>query len=107
MNIFVFRSLLRQTFKEQLDIMSPNVNYPQRMCVACRGRFEQKMLLRLQCEQQLLRSYNGSGRSFYLCFECIENEKKVTRALARACKRGDMNYLSTQLKEIITDVRKS
>ncbi len=87
--------------------MAPKVNYPQRMCVACRERFEQKNLLRLQCKDQLLSSYNGSGRSFYLCFECVDNEKKVTRALARACKSGDMKYLSTQLKEIIADVRKS
>jgi len=87
--------------------MAPKVNYPQRMCVACRERFEQKALLRLQCKEQKLSSYSGSGRSFYLCLECVENEKKVTRALARACKSGDMKYLSTQFKEIITDVRKS
>ena len=77
------------------------------MCVACRERFEQKSLLRLQCEQQRLLLFSGSGRSFYLCTECTDNNKKVTRALARACKSGDMNYLSTQLKEIIADVRKS
>ncbi len=87
--------------------MAPKVTYPQRMCVACRERFEQRSLLRLQCKQQQLLSFSGSGRSFYLCYECTENEKKATRALARACKSGDMNYLSTQLKEIITDVRKS
>ncbi len=87
--------------------MAPIVNYPQRMCVACRERFAQKALLRLRCEQQHLSSYSGSGRSFYLCFECVENEKKVTRALARVCKSGDMQYLSTQLKEIIADVRQS
>ncbi len=87
--------------------MAPNVNYPQRMCVACRERYEQKSLLRLQCKEQQLTAFSGEGRSFYLCFECVENEKKATRALARACKRGDMDYLSTQLKEIITDVRKS
>jgi predicted RNA-binding protein YlxR (DUF448 family) len=87
--------------------MAQNTNCPQRMCVACRERFEQKALLRLQCKQQHLISYSGSGRSFYLCFDCVENEKKVTRALARACKSGDMQYLSTQLKEIIIDVRQS
>ncbi len=87
--------------------MAPKVNYPQRMCVSCRERFEQRDLLRLQCESQRLHAFSGTKRSFYLCFECTENEKKVTRALARACKSGDMKYLSTQLKEIITDVRKS
>ncbi len=87
--------------------MAPKVTYPQRMCVACRERFEQRLLLRLQCKEQLLLAFSGSGRSFYLCYECTENEKKATRALARACRSGDMNYLSTQLKEIITDVRKS
>jgi len=77
------------------------------MCVACRERFEQKSLLRLQCKDHQLGLYSGSGRSFYLCWNCIEDEKKTTRALARACKSGDMKYLSTQLKEIITDVRQS
>ncbi len=87
--------------------MAPNVTYPQRMCVACRERFEQKALIRLQCKEQQLRFHSGSGRSFYLCSECVDNEKKVIRALARACKSGDVQYLSTQLKEIIIDVRKS
>ncbi len=77
------------------------------MCVSCRERFEQKALLRLQCEQQHLSAYRGAGRSFYLCMPCVENEKKVLRALARTCKNGDMTYLSTQLKEIIADVRQS
>ncbi len=87
--------------------MAPKVNYPQRMCVACRERFEQKFLLRLQCKEQKLSAFSGLGRSFYLCLSCVEDEKRVTRALARACKSGDMKYLSTQLKEIITDVRQS
>ncbi len=77
------------------------------MCVSCRERSEQKALLRLQCKDQHLGSYSGTGRSFYLCFACVADEKKVTRALARACKSGDMKYLSTQLKEIIADVRQS
>jgi predicted RNA-binding protein YlxR (DUF448 family) len=87
--------------------MAPNVKYPQRMCVACRGRFEQKTLFRLQCKEQHLSYHSGFGRSFYLCPICMEDEKKVTRSLARVCKSGDMKYLSTQLKEIIADVRQS
>jgi predicted RNA-binding protein YlxR (DUF448 family) len=87
--------------------MAPKVNYPQRMCVVCRERFEQKALLRLQCKEQQLSSHSGVGRSFYLCSTCIDDEKKVTRALARICKSGDIKYLSTQLKEIIADVRQS
>jgi len=77
------------------------------MCIVCRGRFEQNTLLRLQCIEQQLCFYEGSGRSFYLCQTCIEDEKKVTRALARVCKSGDVKNLSTQLKEIIADVRQS
>lgn len=87
--------------------MASKENYPKRMCVACRERIEQKMLLRLQCKEQKLSSHSGTGRSFYLCYACVEDEKKMTRALARVCKSGDMKYLSNQLKEIITDVRKS
>ncbi|WP_345978213.1 hypothetical protein [Sulfurimonas sp. HSL3-7] len=77
------------------------------MCVVCRERFEQKALFRLQCKEQQLSSHSGVGRSFYLCSTCIDDEKKVTRALARICKSGDIKYLSTQLKEIIADVRQS
>lgn len=42
-----------------------------RMCVACRGRFSQGNLLRLQvCNGKVL-AFRGFGRSFYLCDSCL------------------------------------
>jgi len=59
---------------------------PIRMCIACRGRFVQQTLIRLQCdkEQSLLVFFTGSGRSFYLCESCIDH-KKTPNMLAKNC----------------------
>lgn len=42
-----------------------------RMCVACRGRFSQNSLLRLQVDNGEVVSFRGFGRSFYLCDSCL------------------------------------
>ncbi len=57
---------------------------PIRMCIICRKRIEQKKLLRLQEKDKRVVLYQGSGRSFYLCKDCIEkklylNKKRVKR----------------------------
>jgi len=77
---------------------------PVRMCVACRKRENQHLLLRLQCHERTLLPYSGQGRSFYLCSECFA-AKPTAKALARQCKSGDTQRLLTELKEIITDDR--
>ena len=41
-----------------------------RTCVVCKGKFEQKELLRLKCEDKKLLFYNNYGRSFYICSDC-------------------------------------
>ncbi|MGX3010112.1 DUF448 domain-containing protein [Helicobacter sp. 23-1044] len=46
----------------------------QRMCVACRGRFAQDLLKRLQIENGEVVAFRGFGRSFYLCDSCIESK---------------------------------
>uniref|UniRef100_UPI004047DDDF DUF448 domain-containing protein n=1 Tax=Aliarcobacter sp. TaxID=2321116 RepID=UPI004047DDDF len=83
-----------------------------RTCVICRGRFEQKELLRLKCEEKKLLFYNNYGRSFYICKSCeeslhadlnVKNYKKIEKSLCRECKNKD-KYV-TQLKEMLTDVR--
>ena len=74
------------------------------MCILCRSRQPQNMLLRLQCHHKALVRFTGAGRSFYVCASCLEN-KKLDRALARQCKTGDTQMLLNQLKEIIADVR--
>lgn len=86
-----------------------NSEKPIRMCFVCRGRFEQNLLSRLQCKEKKLQSFDGFGRSFYLCKECLDkihegvDIKRIEKALFRECKNKD-NYLE-QLKEMLTYVR--
>ncbi|MEA1893254.1 MAG: DUF448 domain-containing protein [Campylobacterota bacterium] len=87
--------------------MAKILNKPLRMCILCRDRQMQKMLLRLQCNDGSLDVFRGSGRSFYLCQNCIFEEKKLSKALMRQCKSGDRDKFMNKLKEIITDDRKS
>lgn len=90
---------------------------PVRMCIVCRQRFGKTELLRLQCKNKKLVQFCGDGRSFYICYGCIDTglknnetqsknnvfEKKIEKALFRECKNKD-EYIF-QLKEILTDVR--
>ncbi len=87
--------------------MAHKFHQPVRMCIACRKREAQNSLLRLQCHEKRLESYSGVGRSFYLCHECLENEKKFAKALMRICKSGDKEAFVNKLKEIIAHERKS
>ena len=87
--------------------MAKKFHQPIRMCVSCRGRYEQKLLVRLQCKEGLLKAFSQNGRSFYICKSCLENDKKVTKVLMRQCKSADKERLVNRLKEIITDDRKS
>ena len=77
------------------------------MCIACRIRFPQNLLLRLRCVDKSLQHFSNHGRSFYLCQECLKDEKKVVKSLMRQCKMSDMASLSNQLKEIIAQNGKS
>ncbi len=85
--------------------MARKFHKPQRMCIACRGKFTQSELVRLQCQDRQLVSYSHRGRSFYVCKECIDDERKTAKYLARACKSGELKKLMSQLREIIIDVR--
>ena len=90
----------------------PSLKKTLRTCVVCRGKFEQKELLRLKCEDKELLFYNNSGRSFYICNECKKllqtdvtgkDFKRIEKSLCKECKNKD-KYV-TQLKEMLTDVR--
>jgi predicted RNA-binding protein YlxR (DUF448 family) len=83
-----------------------------RTCIICKGKFEQKELLRLKCEDKKLSLYDNKGRSFYICSECKVNlqldingkdYKKFEKSLCKECKNKD-KYV-TQLKEMLRDVR--
>jgi len=87
--------------------MAKNFHQPVRMCISCREREPKNELLRLQYIDDLLQTFMGNGRSFYLCKNCISQEKKVSKALMRQCRSGDRDKLMNKLKEIITDDRKS
>jgi len=87
--------------------MAKKFHQPTRMCLACRQRDIQKNLFRLQCTDGKITSFNGVGRSFYLCQNCLQLDKKIISALMRACRGGDKDEHMNKLKEIITDDRKS
>jgi predicted RNA-binding protein YlxR (DUF448 family) len=87
--------------------MAKKLHQPTRMCVACRRRDAQKNLFRLRCEDQEIGLYPGFGRSFYLCQDCLKDQKKVLRSLMRECRGGDKDKHMNKLKEIITDDRES
>ena len=83
-----------------------------RTCVVCKGKFEQKELLRLKCEDKKLLFYNNYGRSIYNCSDCEnilyseingKDFKRIEKSLCKECKNKD-KYV-TQLKEMLTDVR--
>jgi uncharacterized protein len=78
-----------------------------RMCVSCRERQLQKLLIRLQCREGLLETFSNSGRSFYVCNDCAHDEKRIVKALMRQCKSGNKDKILFGLKEIITDDRES
>lgn len=80
---------------------------PVRMCISCRQRDEQKNLLRLICKDGNLEKFDGNGRSFYICQNCLTLEKQVSKSLMRYCKSGQKDKFMSKLKEIITDGRKS
>ncbi len=70
-----------------------------RMCINCRKRFFQKDLLRLQCKEKKIIKYSGIGRSFYICKDCLKDEKLV-KNLVKICK-VDRESAFNMLKEII------
>lgn len=79
--------------------MAPNFKKPTRMCVVCRGRFEQHILHRLQCLDGQLILFGGLKRSFYICNDCINgDQKRLNKILNRECKKG--GDFIPQLKEI-------
>lgn len=87
--------------------MAENLHLPIRMCASCRERDIQDKLYRLQCIDGSIENFTKSGRSFYLCNNCLSHEKKVLKALMRQCRGGDKDKFMNRLKEIITDGRKS
>lgn len=75
---------------------------PIRMCISCRSRYPQKSLIRLRLLGTEVVQYNGTGRSFYLCRMCIENQKKV-KGLVKRFKQDSERFtkLLTELTSAV------
>ena len=83
--------------------MAHKFHKPTRMCIACRMTDAQNNLVRLRCNDGVLAPFEGVGRSFYLCRVCLEDEKKIAKALMRQCRSGKKDELMNTLKEIVTN----
>ena len=71
-----------------------------RMCIVCRMRYIQSILMRFQCENKRIVTHTGVGRSFYICKECI-NSKHLHKSLNRVCKKNfNKEEVIRNLKEI-------
>ena len=75
---------------------------PIRMCIACRSRHPQNTLIRLKLSGKEVVAFDGLGRSFYLCDECIKNEKKV-KGLVKRFKQ-DAEYFTKFLTGLTLSV---
>jgi len=72
---------------------------PTRMCICCREKIPQKLLMRLQCIDKTLVRFTNSGRSFYLCEACVKSkEKRLAKLLSSQCKH---NIKITDLESLI------
>jgi len=74
---------------------------PTRMCIACRSRHPQNTLIRLKLSGKDVVVYDGQGRSFYLCNDCVKNEKKV-KGLVKRFKQDKERFIKL-LKELLND----
>ncbi len=72
-----------------------------RMCVACRMRQPQKDLLRLKSSENQIMEFDGKGRSFYVCGNCLKNgEKKLLKAVSKIKNAPkDVKNIITWIKE--------
>jgi predicted RNA-binding protein YlxR (DUF448 family) len=71
------------------------------MCIACRSRYPQNTLIRLKLEGKDVIAFDGKGRSFYLCTECVKNQKKV-KGLVKRFKQ-DEEHFTKLLKELMNN----
>jgi len=77
---------------------------PIRMCVSCRKRFPQKELIRLQKkDNNSVVSYNGIGRSFYICIDCLNNDRHILNKVSGRLKIN-INSLEEAIKEFKRNV---
>ena len=71
------------------------------MCIACRSRYPQNILIRLKLKGKDVVAFDGKGRSFYLCDSCSQNEKKI-KGLTKRFKQDEERFVKL-LKELINN----
>lgn len=71
---------------------------PIRMCIVCKQRGFQDTLIRLQQKGDSIFLFQGFGRSFYVCHNCMDDAKKRV-GLAKRFKVNSENF-DKLLKEI-------
>ena len=71
------------------------------MCIACRSKHPQNTLIRLKQNANEIVVYDGIGRSFYVCNQCIQNQKKV-KGLVKRFKQ-DEEHFTKLLKELMNN----
>jgi len=74
---------------------------PIRMCITCRSRHPQNTMIRLRQDGKEVIAFDGQGRSFYLCVNCVKNEKKVKGLVKRF--RQDLEHFTKLLKELMNN----
>jgi len=75
---------------------------PIRMCVSCRKRVKQKELMRLQKLENNVVLFSGAGRSFYICFDCINNDKHFLKKVS-----GRLKINIESLEEVIKEFKRN
>jgi len=60
------------------------IHKPVRMCIVCRQKFFKEELYRMQCIKNKLVKWQGKGRSFYICPNCLDN-KKFVQYVSKKC----------------------
>jgi len=74
---------------------------PIRMCITCRNRHPQNTLIRLKLSGKDVVLFDGIGRSFYVCTDCVNNEKKV-KGLVKRFKQNEEHFTKL-LKELMNN----
>lgn len=64
---------------------------PIRMCISCRLKTQQHMLVRYRFVNGVLKFGAGSGRSFYFCNECLQKDEKALKKILMRYTKGSID----------------
>ena len=72
------------------------------MCLSCKQKMQQTALIRLQYKNGNINQFDGEGRSFYICYECLEDFNKVSRKIIKRFGIQNESDFEDTLKEILS-----